>query len=171
MVQKEKKKNSKPWRRANTLRPKTKYDKYRKKKIDYSTAKAPKKLGPKEIGRTKYKGTKYKSADDGHFLQARVSKHSRAESFEIRKMNNPVQKGQTVAEFGTPYSWHKPAYFNDEVEKMNAADDWLKEKPMSVRNNRLDLLKDEHLPKGKIILILFICSYLICALYIICKVH
>eukprot|EP01084_Bolivina_argentea_P162505 282803_1 len=134
--------------RRGTRLPAPKYKK--RVKSDY-TKKADKKVGPRQLGRNKYKGSKYKDKNHGNWLEDRVHQHSRSSSFMERKKKNPVKKNKTVQEVGTPNSWKKPGYYHDEVIKMNSGghDDWLQEKPMSVRDNKLDSLKDEKVPKGK----------------------
>eukprot|EP01083_Nonionella_stella_P027331 75252_1 len=111
---------------------------------------APKKLGPRDIGRIKYQGTKYVDNDQNRsFLEEKINRHSRSSSFAERKSKNPLQKRKRIEEIGSPYGWHKPSFYNEEVEAMRRiqVDQWLKERPLMPPDNALDALKSMKAPK------------------------
>jgi len=125
-----------------------------------SERRVPRKLGPRDIGRIKYpEATKYEE-DAGGFLEEKIDFHVNTEHFEKRKALHPVEKRQTVEEVGTPINWTKPDFYDEEVEKMEAAfesigaEHWTQweanywgEKRLSVHNCKFDALKGVHLPR------------------------
>lgn len=103
----------------------------------YETFKVPRKLGPRDVGKIKYKGTKYEESDYD-FLQEKIHKHARTSSFNLRKARNPLPKKPSVAEAGTPASWRRPSFFDEEVKRMSGSAARLSflddDRPMVVRS-------------------------------------